>query len=30
MDFLMNSPAFKIIENQDGIALIKNLLTPPR
>ncbi len=30
MDFLMNSPAYKIIENQNGTALIKNLQTPTR
>jgi len=29
MNFLMNSPAYKIIENQNGIALIKHMQVPP-
>jgi ATP-dependent protease ClpP protease subunit len=29
MNFLMNSPAYKIIENQNGIALIKHMPTGP-
>ncbi len=28
MNFLMNTPAYKIIENQNGIALIKNMQVP--
>lgn len=28
MNMLMNTPAFKIIENQNGVALIKNIPTP--
>jgi len=28
MNILMNSPAFKIIENQNGIALVKNTQAP--
>lgn len=30
MNFLMNTPAYKIIENQNGIALIKNMQVPPK
>jgi len=29
MNFLMNTIAYKIIENQNGIALIKNMQAPP-
>lgn len=29
MNTLMNSPAFKMIENQNGVALVKNLPSPP-
>jgi len=28
MNVLMNSPAFKIIENQNGVALVKNTQAP--
>ncbi len=30
MNMLMNTLAYKIIENQNGIALIKNIQTPPK
>lgn len=28
MNVLMNSPAFKVIENQNGVALVKNIAVP--
>ena len=30
MNLLMNSAAYKIIENQNGIALIKNVQVPAK